>query len=155
MAEDAFIQLPDDGRVLDMGPFSMRVRAEASATGGAFTLLEADEPPGFGPPLHVHEDAAEAFYVLAGEYVIFLGDDERHCPAGSFIYIPAGVEHGFRVGPVQSRKLNIYLPAAMVGYFEELAAAQAAGTALDHPDLTSAAVRHGMRVLGPVPEGYL
>ena len=39
------------------------------------------------------------------------------------IYIPAGVPHGFRVGAVPSRKLNIYAPAAMVGYFDELSRA--------------------------------
>jgi mannose-6-phosphate isomerase-like protein (cupin superfamily) len=155
MTHEPFIRLPDEGRVLDMGPFRMRVRAETHDTGGGFTLLEADEPPGFGPPLHVHDDAAEAFYVLEGEYVVFLGDDERLCPAGSFIFVPVGVEHGFRVGRVHSRKLNLYLPAAMIGYFEELAAAQAAGDPLTDDELRSAAARHAMRVLGPVPEGYV
>lgn len=149
------IQMPDEGRVLDMGTFQMRVRAEADQTDGGFTLLEAEEPPGFGPPLHVHDDAAEAFYVLEGEYVIFLGDNERLCPAGSFIYVPVGVKHGFRVGRVHSKKLNLYLPAAMVGYFEELAAAQAAGTPMTDDQLTSMAARHFVRVLGPVPEGYM
>ncbi|MDQ6648504.1 MAG: hypothetical protein M3Z02_00040 [Actinomycetota bacterium] len=77
------------------------------------------------------------------------------CPAGSFVYVPPGLEHGFRVGRVQSRKLNIYLPAAMVGYFEELALANEAGTALAPEGLTAMAARHSMRVLGPVPDGYL
>lgn len=54
----------------------------------------------------------------------------------------------------RDRKLNL-LPAAMVGYFEELAAAQAAGTSMSKEELTSAAARHSMRVLGPVPEGYV
>jgi hypothetical protein len=105
--------------------------------------------------MHVHDDAAEAFYVLEGESLIFLDDEEWLCPAGSFIYIPAGVEPRFRVGRVSSRKLNIYLPAAMVGYFEKLAAADAAGTSLDADALTGIAARHAMRVLGPVPDGYL
>lgn len=152
---EGFIQMPDEGRVLDMGTFQMRVRAEAGQTAGGFTLLQAEEPPGFGPPLHIHEDAAEAFYVLEGEYVIFLGDNERLCPAGSFIYVPAGVKHGFRVGRVHSKKLNLYLPSAMVGYFEELAAAQAAGTPMTDDQLTSMAARHFVRVLGPAPEGYM
>jgi hypothetical protein len=43
----------------------------------------------------------------------------------------------------------------MVGYFEELAAANEAGTVLDADALTGTAARHGMRVLGPVAEGYL
>lgn len=155
MAGEAFVQMPDEARLLDMGPFHMRVRADAAQTSGGFTLLEADEPPGFGPPMHVHEDAAEAFYVLEGEYVVFIGDTERLCPAGSFIYVPAGVVHGFRVGRHQSRKLNLYLPSAMIGYFDELASATASGQTLSPEDLTAIADRYSMRVLGPVPEGYV
>jgi quercetin dioxygenase-like cupin family protein len=155
MSDRAFIQLPGAGRVLNMGPFQMTVKADADQTGGALTVLEADEPAHFGPPLHIHDDAAEAFYVLAGEYLIFVQDEEYRCPSGSFIYIPAGTLHGFRVGATQSRKLNIYLPAAMVGYFDELAESVATGTTLGGDELTTLAARHAMRVTGPVPDGYL
>ena len=145
---------PDEGRSIDLGNFQMSVKASGEQTNDAFTLLEADEPPGFGPPMHIHREAAEAFYVIAGEYVIFVRDQEFACPAGSFIYIPAGVPHGFRVGPVPSRKLNLYTPAAMIGYFDELSAALATGE--PNPDaLTQIADRYGMDVIGPVPEGYL
>jgi len=132
----------------------MSVKATDEQTDHAFTLLEADEPPGFGPPMHVHRAAAEAFYVLAGEYLIFVNDEEYACPAGSFIFIPAGVPHGFRVGRESSRKLNLYTPAAMIGYFDELSAALAGGKA-DAAALAEIADRNGMDVIGPVPEGYL
>jgi mannose-6-phosphate isomerase-like protein (cupin superfamily) len=145
---------PGEGRSIDLGGFQMSVKATAEETGHAFTLLEADEPPGFGPPVHIHRDAAEAFYVVTGEYLIFVRDEEFVCPAGSFIYIPAGVPHAFRVGPLPSRKLNLYTPAAMVGYFDELSAALAAGEA-DPDALTQIADRHGMEIIGTVPEGYL
>lgn len=145
---------PGEGRSIDLGNFQMLVKATAEQTGDAFSLLEADEPPGFGPPMHIHRDAAEAFYVVAGEYIIFVRDEEFACPAGSFIFIPAGVPHGFRVGAEPSRKLNLYTPAAMIGYFDELSAAQAEGDA-DADVLATIADRYGMDVIGPVPEGYL
>ena len=150
---EAFVLLPGEGRRIDLGNFDMTVKASAEETSAAFTLLEADEPPGFGPPMHIHRDAAEAFYVVAGEYIIFTRDEEVICPAGSFIYIPAGVPHGFRVGSVASRKLNLYAPAAMIGYFDELSAAMASGASAD--DVAAIADRHGMSVIGPVPEGYV
>jgi mannose-6-phosphate isomerase-like protein (cupin superfamily) len=137
-----------------MGAFGMTVKADASDTGGAFSLLEAAEPPGFGPPMHTHEDAGEAFYVLEGEYLIFVREQEFRCPAGSFVFIPAGEVHGFRVGDVPSRKLNIYSPAAMVGYFDELERAAATSESLDDESLVAMAARYSMRVLGPVPDGY-
>ncbi|MDF2735472.1 MAG: Cupin 2 conserved barrel domain protein [Chloroflexota bacterium] len=144
---------PGEGRSIDLGKFRMSVKATADDTSSAFALLEAAEPAGFGPPMHIHHDAAEAFYVLAGEYLMYLEDREFICPAGSFIYIPAGLRHGFRVGGLPSRKLNLYSPAAMVGYFDELSAAITA--AEREADLDAIAGRHGMEVVGPVPEGYL
>lgn len=117
-------------------------------------MLEATEPPGFGPPMHIHHDAAEAFYVVAGEYTIFIREEAFYCPAGSFVYIPAGIPHGFRVGDTPSRKLNLYTPAAMVEYFEELSAALGRGE-VDPDGLAELAIRHRMEVIGPVPEGYV
>ena len=145
---------PGEGRTIDLGGFNMSVKAMGDVTDGAFSLLEATEPAGFGPPLHIHHDAAEAFYVLDGEYIIFLRDQEFACPAGSFIFIPAGMAHGFRVGKVASRKLNIYAPAAMVGYFDDLAAAVKEGR-MDDDSLSDIARRYSMEVIGPVPEGYV
>lgn len=148
-----FVLQPGEGRSIDLGRFGMSVKATQEQTGGAFSLLEADEPAGFGPPIHIHHDADEAFYVLAGEYIVHLEDREHVCPGGSFIYIPAGVRHGFRVGSVPSRKLNLYTPAAMVGYFDELSQATRAGD-LDDRRLGEIALRYSMEVLGPVPDGY-
>jgi mannose-6-phosphate isomerase-like protein (cupin superfamily) len=152
-AGEAFVLRPGEGRAIDLAGFRMLVKATGAETSGAFSLLEADEPPGFGPPLHIHHDAAEAFSVLEGEYIIFLDARELSCPAGSFIFIPAGTPHGFRVGNVTSRKLNVCTPAAMVGYFDELREA----TRKEHVDpqlLSEIALRYSMEVLGPVPEGY-
>ena len=154
VADGAYVLRPGEGRSIDLGGFRMSVKASGEQTNDAFSLLEAEEPAGFGPPLHIHRDAAEAFYVLEGEYVIHLDDREFVCRSGSFIFIPAGRRHGFRVGAVASRKLNIYTPAAMVGYFEELAAATGAGD-VDPDRLSQIALRYSMEVIGPVPEGYV
>ena len=150
----ALVLGPGEGRAIDLGTFAMVVKASADDTGAAFSLLEATEPAGFGPPMHIHRDAGEAFYVLAGEYLVFLEGREFRCPMGSFIYIPAGQLHGFRVGDVPSRKLNLYTPAAMVGYFDELSASISAAEP-DAAALDEIALRYGMEVAGPVPEGYL
>jgi mannose-6-phosphate isomerase-like protein (cupin superfamily) len=150
----AIVLRPGEGREIDLGNFTMVVKATGADSGGSFSLLEAAEPPNFGPPLHVHQDCAEAFYVLEGEYRIFIEGEEHRCPAGSFVLIPSGLQHGFRVGDVPSRKLNLYAPAEMVGYFDDLSEAMAHGEA-DPKKLDDIAQRHGMEVVGPVPEGYL
>jgi mannose-6-phosphate isomerase-like protein (cupin superfamily) len=151
---DGYVLQPGEGRVIDLGGFSMSVKATDEESDGMFALLEAQEPPHFGPPLHIHHGITEAFYVLEGEYVIFIRDTETRCPAGSFIFIPAETPHGFRVGEVASRKLNLYLPAAMVGYFDDLSEAMKNGD-VDPERRSEIATRHSLEVIGPVPEGYI
>lgn len=156
MAGDAqpFVIGPGEGRFIDLGQFGMMVKAGADETSGVVSVLEADEPPGFGPPIHVHDDAAEAFYVLEGEYLMYLEDREVVCPAGSFVFIPRGARHGFRVGDVPSRKLNFYFPAAMIGYFDDLAAALQRDD-VDDDELAEIARLHAMEIVGPPSERYV
>jgi mannose-6-phosphate isomerase-like protein (cupin superfamily) len=127
---EPFIVLPGEAPRLDIGNFEAVVLARAEETGDSFTLLQTQsEPPGFGPPLHVHRDAAEAFYVLDGEYLMILEDRQLVCPPGSFAYVPRNPPHTFQVtSSTSGKKLNLFSPAAMVGFFEELSAAESAGT---------------------------
>lgn len=151
-----FVLLPGEARRLDLGNFEALVLATDDQTSGEFTLLQTQsEPPGFGPPMHLHRDAAEAFYVLEGEYLMFLEDRQQLCPPGTFVYVPRAVPHTFQVASsVPGKKLNLFSPGAMVGFFEALAEAEAAGLATPS-ELDKIATRHHMEVLGPVPETYL
>jgi mannose-6-phosphate isomerase-like protein (cupin superfamily) len=153
---DAYVVPPGGGRMLDLGNFEAVVLATGEQTDGAFSLLRTQhEPNGFGPPLHRHHDSAEAFYVLEGEYLMILEDRRETCPPGSFVYVPRGVTHTFQVtSATAGTKLNLFAPAGMVGFFEALAEAEAAGTAT--PELLDRiAAEHHMEVVGPVPDGYL
>jgi mannose-6-phosphate isomerase-like protein (cupin superfamily) len=145
---------PGEGRVIDLGDFGVTVKASEKETGGVVSVLENEEPPGFGPPIHVHHDCAEAFYVLAGEYMMNLEGREVVCPAGSFIFIPQGARHGFRVGGVPSRKLNFYFPASMVGYFDDLAEALQRES-VSESELAGIAEAHQMEIVGPSSERYV
>ena len=151
-----FVVQPGDGRLLDLGNFEAVVLADAPSTSGAFTVLQTQgEPSGFGPPLHIHRDAAEAFYVLEGTYRMHVEGDQHLCAPGSFVYVPPNVVHTFVVvSDEPGKKLNLFSPAAMVAFFEELAQAEANGTAT--PELlTEISERNHMEVVGPVPDTYL
>lgn len=149
-----FVLLPGDPRRIDLGGFGVLVHADVGDTEGAFALIETDDPQaGLGPPLHLHRDAAESFYVIEGAYAFHLDGRDFECPAGSFVYVPRGMPHTFASTIAGSRKLNLYTPAAMVGYFDELAAGLRSG--VDDEALEAIAERFGMTVLGPPPPGYL
>ena len=150
----AIIRLPGDGRTIEVGGFDVLVHAEGDETDGAFSLIETIErEPGLGPPMHIHRDCAESFVVLAGRYEMFIDEEVHVCPAGSFVYVPMGTRHTFRNIDADSRKLNLYTPRGMVGYFDELAAGIANG--MGSAELDALAERYAMEVVGPVPKGYL
>jgi hypothetical protein len=63
---EPFVLGPGEGRFIDPGRLR-HVKANETETGDVVSVLEADEPPGFGPPIHVHHDCAEALYDLVGD----------------------------------------------------------------------------------------
>ena len=66
-----------------------------------------------GADLHVHHRHSDLFYVLEGELTLLLGADggTRVAPAGTLVYLPPLVPHGFRnAGEVDVRYLNFHAP---------------------------------------------
>ena len=60
---------------------------------------------------HVHAVHVDAFFVLAGEMELRLGDGTARIPAGSLAAAPPGLVHGFRnPGGVDARFLNLHGP---------------------------------------------
>jgi mannose-6-phosphate isomerase-like protein (cupin superfamily) len=143
---EPFIVTPGAGRHVDMADMQMRLKASAGTTAGALTFWETIDEPGFGPPPHIHHDTSEAFYVLEGEYLIWLDGQETACGPGSFIFIPKGARHGFRVGNLRSRKLMLFVPGAMEGYFHGMAQALTSGDVSDELQAEIAS-RNNMEVL--------
>ncbi len=145
---------PSERNSFRMGDIDVAVLGSSEVTGGQLSLMETSEnTPGGGPPLHIHRNAAESFYVLAGAYSMHLDGEDFECPVGSFIYVPSGMAHTFHSLEPNSRKLNLFTPAAMEGYFAELAGAIRSG--VDDAGMTEIAERYEMDVLDRAPSGYL
>jgi hypothetical protein len=80
-------------------------------------------------PLHVHRNEDELFYVLEGQHVYRVGDDEYAVGPGGLVFAPRGVPHSQRrVVPGEGRQLVVTTPGGFEGFFRELAAAEEAGT---------------------------
>jgi quercetin dioxygenase-like cupin family protein len=77
-----------------------------------FTLGIIDFAAGRELEAHVHDDEDDAFYILSGELTFVLGGEEVRAPAGTFVLVPPGVEHGFRNDTSEAvRILNVHSPA--------------------------------------------
>jgi mannose-6-phosphate isomerase-like protein (cupin superfamily) len=123
----AFDVAADDGERLRFGDVEVLVKASADATGGAFTIFEERDP--VDTPLHVHTNEDELFYVLEGEHVFQVGDEEHRAGPGGLVFAPRGVPHAQRrVVPRTGRVLIMTSPAGLEGFFRALAEADRAGT---------------------------
>lgn len=129
---DAYALEPDTGERLVFGGVTILIRAAAAQTGGAFALFE-EVPPMGDTPLHVHEREDELFYVLEGEHVFRVGENEHRVGPGGVVFGPRGVPHAQRrVVPGKGRLLVLAAPAGLEGFFRHLAAAHKAGTLGPH-----------------------
>lgn len=115
-----------DGEPLRFGEVEILVKVTAADTGGAFTIFEESEP--VDTPLHVHQNEDELFYVLEGEHVFQVGEEEFRLGPGGLAFAPRGIPHAQRrVVPRSGRVLVLTSPAGLEGFFRELAEADQAG----------------------------
>ena len=129
----------------DLDFFGSRVRIHASsAETGSFSVIESIAPAGRQPPLHVHREDGESWYVLEGELTVWIGDRSRTVGPGEFHFGPPRVPHTLRAGPDGVRYLLI-----VGGRFEAFVRAVAALGEPDPERLTAVAAEHGIDILGP------
>ena len=93
------------------------VKIAGAETGGAFSQIETDDPRGSGPPLHLHHNEDETFYVLEGEVTIQVGEERIDLSAGDFLFAPREVPHAYLVRSERARMLCTTSPAGVEQFF--------------------------------------
>src|SRR6185503_17135544 len=79
-----------------------------SAIGGSFDIYEWS---GSGPDyLHVHHADDEAWHILEGTLTFRFSDRTIEAPAGTTVYVPAGVAHAYYAAAGPTRYLIIMTP---------------------------------------------
>src|SRR5437764_4964779 len=136
------------------------VKATGEQTGGALALIDQVVPPGAGSPWHLHRNEDESFYVVEGEILFIVGDEQQRITAGpgTFVFGPREIPHGFRVaGSSPARMLIEATPAGFEHFVLALSEpAPASGfPPAGPPDMEkvmAAAARANIEILGPLPE---
>lgn len=136
-------------------------KALRSETGGAYGLTENIVTPQSVPPMHIHSDEEEAFYILEGELEFVLDGEKVHAGPGSYTMIPRGVAHAFRVLTDSARMLVIASAAGGeptnggLASFYDMIGEPAPAHVLPEPsdpnpaELIPAATHHGITILPP------
>jgi quercetin dioxygenase-like cupin family protein len=93
----------------------------ADQTGGTLGMSMVLQPPGIATPLHRHTREAEALFVVEGRVGYRAGEETYELGDGSFLYLPLGVPHAFRVrGTRPARLLTMTLPGGLMGLYDEV-----------------------------------
>lgn len=158
-AEPAGRQLSTDAATSRAWWFLGTLAVLRNPTGAPRTpaVIELTVPPGGSPPRHVHEQVDDSFLVLDGEVVVRCDQQTILGRPGTYIAVPAGVEHTFRVtSATPARLLVVHADDSFLGLIE------AAGTPttdlrlpppgefdLDLDALVRLSAEHDSRMVGP------
>ena len=136
-----------------MGPSSLVLHAVSEDTAGTLFLSETQVASGYpGPPLHVHEQIHDCFYILDGTLTFRVGEEEIEAGPGTFVCVPPGTPHTFSNRSESAvRFLNFNTPGGFERYMRDLAAAGAAAAAEDRqlspPEIGEIASKYDFRAV--------
>lgn len=78
--------------------------------------FEAFEPPGGGPPLHIHKNEEEFFSVIEGEITFYIGDPGEDGRTRGTAFVPRGTPHCFKnCSDREARLLILFTPGDIEG----------------------------------------
>ncbi|MEX2551748.1 MAG: cupin domain-containing protein [Actinomycetota bacterium] len=98
-----------------MGSLAL-IKATSRDTDGRYALVEVRENAGEAPPLLVHHNEDETFWVIEGEIEFEVGGQKIEARPGTMLFGPRGVPHRYTVRSGPARMLFLLTP----GGFEEL-----------------------------------
>lgn len=121
---DTVVLQSGEGRVMNMGPVRITVQEDGSHTQGRLAVAEFQIAPHAPAPVpHTHHAHEEGFYILEGELVFTVGNEQIRVGQGGWVLVPIGVSHTFaNAGSTPARFLNTFTPPQYIHYFEEMAA---------------------------------
>ena len=93
---------------------------ETLDTNGDFALFESTLVPGTEPPPHVHSREDELFYVLEGEFDVYVGEEVFNGKTGECIFLPRFKPHAFIIRSPRLRLLILFAPGGVEEAFRSM-----------------------------------
>jgi mannose-6-phosphate isomerase-like protein (cupin superfamily) len=131
------------------------VKLDSGNVAGRFVLVESLAWRATEPPLHIHHNEDEAWYVLSGHMTFHVAGDAYEAGAGTFVLAPQGLPHTFTVDEEPTRVLVFATPGGFEHFAMELGSPASSDVmpnelTMPTPDvLEPVAQRYGIEVVGP------
>lgn len=157
MSGNATMLEPGEGRAIWQLGNRFTVKAASEETQGRYALLE-QVCAGAPPPMHVHDNEEEAFYLLTGTLDLYVADDVQRVEAGAFCLIPRGTPHSFvSTSAEPARMLVVVSPGGFEQFFAEVEKRFPEAEGMPTPDVAGPALgelasRFGLQIVGPPPQ---
>ncbi|MFH2056203.1 MAG: cupin domain-containing protein [bacterium] len=126
---------------------TLDIKISGADTDGDLAVFEQTGlTPKGGPPLHIHPNQDEWFYVIEGEYLFQVGEDKHQMKAGDTIFLPRAVQHAFVQLTEKGRLIVSYLPAGKMEAFFKVTDAWSSPPAAE--EIARVFAEHDMKVVG-------
>jgi mannose-6-phosphate isomerase-like protein (cupin superfamily) len=146
----AFTMERGDGRPIHVVGDEVIIKISSRDTGGAFAVFEARTRPYHGPPLHLHRNQDEWWYILEGEYKFEVDGQEIYARAGATVFAPRGSRHTFQnIGAIPGRMVTTVVPGGLDLFFEELETAVPRGTVPEPAKMFPIFEKYDLELHGP------
>ena len=124
------------------------IKISGNDTAGSLAVFEQTGlTPNGGPPLHVHPNQDEWFYVIEGNYHFQVGVEQFRLKPGDTIFLPRNIPHAFIQLSNTGRLIVSYMPA---GKMEEFFAVTDRWTSPpSKEEIAKVFSDHDIKVVGP------
>ena len=127
------------------GRFDCKVSARD--TEGDLCIYDTFRTARGGPPLHIHHDQDEWFFVREGQFVFQVGDDTFELKPGDSVFGPRKVPHAFVNVTETGTLMIVYQPAGTIEqFFLDGSRFSAAPTSTE---LQALYRKHSLEIVGP------
>jgi mannose-6-phosphate isomerase-like protein (cupin superfamily) len=148
MASPLIIRKGEGKKIIMIGSDPWSFRITGAEIDGRLDFIEATITHLQGPPLHLHHEQDDTFFVIEGILTVQVGDQLFDLHAGDLVCTPKGVSHTFaNVGKEPVRVINIMTPGGFDRVMEDYASLPAGRP--DPQVVEELAQKHTLAFVGP------
>jgi quercetin 2,3-dioxygenase len=123
------------------------IKVSQKDTNGDLTIFEYVGNEKGGPPLHVHLNQDEIFFIIEGKYLFQVGDVKHNLKSGDTIFLPRSIPHAFAQLTDNGKMFFLFQPSGkMEDFFRTI------GNLTSPPTPEQGAkifTDHDMKIVGP------
>jgi len=127
---------------------TLDIKISSEDTEGDLAVFEQTGlTPNGGPPLHIHPNQDEWFYIIEGDYKFQVGPDTHELKSGDTIFLPRNIPHAFIQLSEKGKMIVSYLPAGKMEAFFKVTNSWLSPPSQE--EIKKVFEDHDMKIVGP------